>query len=85
MLKYASEMEYIMFFKWTIFFHCLLFLDPFLYISYVELVDTEGKKPYQEFSQQNTFIRQKQICYFVFVSPDDLVRKFNFYLSTEQE
>lgn len=35
-----------MFFKWTIFFHCLLFLDPFLYISYVELVDTEGKKPY---------------------------------------
>lgn len=54
-------------------------------MSYVELVNTEGKKPYQEFSQQNTFIRQKQIHYFVFVSPDDLVRKFNFYLSTEQE
>lgn len=67
------------------FFYCLLFLDPFLYISYVELADTEGKKSYQEFSQQNTFIRQKQICYFVFLSPNDLVKKFNFYLSTKQE
>lgn len=69
------------------FFYCLLFLDPFLYISYVKLADTEGKKPYQEFSQQNTFIRQKQICYFVFffLSPNDLVKKFYFYLSTKQE
>lgn len=35
---------------------CLLFLDSFLYISYVELADTEDKEVYQEFLIAKCFV-----------------------------
>lgn len=49
-----------------LFFFCLLFLDPFLYISHVALVGTEGKKPYQEFLMAKYFYQAKANALFCF-------------------
>lgn len=82
-LKYTAEMGIYNAPQMDHFFPCLFYLDSFLYISYGELVDTEGQKPCQNFSQQNIFIRQKQILYFVFESAW-LSEKVSHYLSTKQ-
>ena len=52
-----------------LFFPVYYFWNSFLYISYVELVDTEGKEASQEFlTAKSLSIRQRQILYFVCTS-----------------
>lgn len=67
-LKYTSEMEYIMFLKWTTFFF------SFLYILSIELADIEGKKAYQEFVTAKYLSGKSQFC-ILSVSAKDTVEK----------
>lgn len=53
------------------FLFCLLCLDSFLYISYVELADTGGKKAYQEFLIAKYFLSGESKFCVLFVSPNE--------------